>query len=101
MEQTRIRYAEAYRVRHLETQEVAWRHSIRLTEYMSAIRTRVEAMPPGQTRTEAEEWISWAAATVERLDPLNTPPQLPDVPNPRADDLKPFLGHWSPHGPTY
>lgn len=99
MEQARIRYAEAYRVRHLESQEAAWRHATRLTEYVSAVRTRVEAMPPGQTRAEAEAWISWAAFTVERLDPLHTPPRLPDIPNPRADDLKPFLGHWSPYGP--
>ncbi|MEH0550890.1 hypothetical protein [Streptomyces sp. B21-101] len=101
MAQARIRYAEAYRVRHLEAQEEAWRHATKLTEYLSVVRTRVEAMPPGQARTEAEEWISWAAATVERLDPLNTPPRLPDIPKPRGDDLKPFLGHWSPYGPTY
>ncbi|TLQ48109.1 hypothetical protein FEF34_08885 [Streptomyces marianii] len=68
---------------------------------MSAVRARVDAMPPGQARTEAEAWISWAAATVERLDPLNTPPRLTDIPEPRPDDLKPFLGHWSPYGPTY
>ncbi|SED95274.1 hypothetical protein SAMN05216533_1012 [Streptomyces sp. Ag109_O5-10] len=101
MEQARIRYAEAYRVRHLEAQESAWRHATQLTQYVSTVRTRVEAMPPGQARTDAEEWISWAAATVERLDPLNTPPRLPDIPKPQADDLKPFLGHWSPYGPTY
>ncbi|MGW0999768.1 hypothetical protein ACWD5V_42200 [Streptomyces sp. NPDC002523] len=101
MEQARIRYADAYRVRHLEAREAAWRHATRLTEYVSAARTRVEAMPPGQTRTDAEAWISWAAATVERLDPLNTPPRLPDIPSPQADDLKPFLGHWSPYDPTY
>ncbi|GGZ87616.1 hypothetical protein GCM10010344_64040 [Streptomyces bluensis] len=51
MEQARIRYAEAYRVRHLEAQEEAWRHATQLTEYVRAVRTRVEAMPPGQTRT--------------------------------------------------
>lgn len=66
---------------------------------MSAVRTRIEAMPPGKARTEAEARISWAADTVERRDPLETPPQLPDIPEPRADDLKPFLGHWSPYGP--
>ncbi|MER6194962.1 hypothetical protein [Streptomyces cyaneofuscatus] len=49
---------------------------------MSAIRTRVETMPPGQTRTQAEAWIDWATARVERLDPLNTPPRLPDIPEP-------------------
>ncbi|CAL9413145.1 hypothetical protein SUDANB54_01692 [Streptomyces sp. enrichment culture] len=101
MEEARIRYAEAYRVRHFEAQEAAWRHATRLMEYVSAVRTRVDAMPPGQARIEAESWISWAAATIERLDPLSTPPRLPDIPEPRADDLKPFLGHWNPYGPTY
>ncbi|MGW3151996.1 hypothetical protein ACWDG1_46940 [Streptomyces sp. NPDC001177] len=76
MEGARVRYAEAYRVRHLEAQEAAWRHATRLTEYVSAVRTRIEAMPPGKARTEAEAWISWAADTVERLDPLEAPPQL-------------------------
>ncbi|WP_326624789.1 MULTISPECIES: hypothetical protein [unclassified Streptomyces] len=101
MEEARIRYAEAYRIRHFEAQEAAWRHATRLTEYVSTVRARVEAMPPGQARTDAEAWISWAATTVERLDPLSSPPRLPDVPEPRADDLRPFLGHWSPYGPTY
>ncbi|WP_229867055.1 hypothetical protein [Streptomyces gelaticus] len=100
MEEARIRYAEAYCIRHLEAQEAAWRHATGLTEYVSAVRVRVEAMPPGQARTDAEAWISWAATTVERLDPLSSPPRLPDVPEPRADDLRPFLGHWSPYGPT-
>jgi len=99
MKEARVQHAEAYRVRHFEAQEAAWRHAIRLTEYVSAIRTRVEIMPSGQARSEAEAWIDWAAARVERLDPLNTPPWLPDIPEPRADDLRPFLGHWSPYGP--
>ncbi|WP_326590913.1 hypothetical protein [Streptomyces brevispora] len=99
MEEARIQYAEAYRVRHFEAQEAAWRHVTRLAEYASAVRTRVEAMPPGQARTEAEAWIDWAAARVERLDPLKTPPRLPNIPEPRADDLRPFLGRWSPYGP--
>ncbi|MGK5627259.1 hypothetical protein [Streptomyces sp. URMC 123] len=67
MEDARVQYTEAYRVRHFEAQEAAWRHATRLTEYVSTVRTRVEAMPPGQTRTEAEAWINWAAARVERL----------------------------------
>ncbi|OKJ29450.1 hypothetical protein AMK22_28015 [Streptomyces sp. CB01580] len=99
MEEARVQYAEAYRVRHFEAQEAAWRHATQLTEYVSAVRTQVETMPPGQARTESEVWIDWAAATAERLDPLSTPPRLPDIPEPRADDLKPFLGHWSPYGP--
>ncbi|MEV5878109.1 hypothetical protein AB0L75_28570 [Streptomyces sp. NPDC052101] len=97
----RLRQQLFQSVRYLEAQEAAWRHATRLTEYVSAVLARIEAMPPGQTRTEAEAWISWATATVERLDPLNTPPRLPGIPSPRADDLKPFLGHWIPYGPAY
>lgn len=74
MEEARVQYAEAYRARHLEAQEAAWRRTTRLTEYVSAAHTRVEAMPPGQARTDAEAWISWATATVGRLDPLSSPP---------------------------
>ncbi|WP_199815479.1 hypothetical protein [Streptomyces griseus] len=44
-EEARIRYAEAYRVRHFEAQEAAWRHATRLTEYGSAVRTRGRPEP--------------------------------------------------------
>ena len=53
MEGARVRYAEAYRIRHLEAQEAAWRRATRLTEYVSTVRTRVAAVPPGKARTEA------------------------------------------------
>lgn len=64
-----------------------------LAEYVSAVRTRVEIMSSGQARREAETWIDWAVARVEHLNPLNAPPRLPDIPEPRADDLRPILGH--------
>ncbi|MGW0033966.1 hypothetical protein ACWDXD_29635 [Streptomyces sp. NPDC003314] len=99
MDEARVQYAEAYRVRNFEAQKTAWRHAIRLAEYVSAVHTRVEIMPSGQARSEAETWIDWAAGRVEHLNPLNTLPRLPDIPEPRADDLRPFLGHWSPNGP--
>ncbi|WP_329539361.1 hypothetical protein [Streptomyces sp. NBC_01358] len=99
MEKARVQYAETYRVRHFEAQEAAWRHATRLAEYVTAMRTRVETMPPGETRTEAEAWIIWAEATTERLDPLNAPLRMPLIPEPQANDLKPFLGHWNPYGP--
>ncbi|MFH8223964.1 hypothetical protein ACH4C2_33420 [Streptomyces sp. NPDC018057] len=81
MDRARAQYAEAYRVRRFAAQEAAWRHATRLAEYVSVARRRVETLPPGQTRTEAEAWITWAVATAERLDPLNTPPGCPTSPN--------------------
>lgn len=56
-------------------------------------------MPQGQPRAEGDPRIDWTAATVKRLGPLSTPPRLPDIPEPRADNLKPFLGRSSPCDP--
>ncbi|MDC0772068.1 hypothetical protein [Streptomyces sp. HD] len=99
MQQARVDYAEAYRVKHLETQAEAWHHATRLAEYVAA-RAQVEALPPGQEKSTAEAWLEFADAHLGRLNPLSTTPQLPDVPEPRPDDLRPFLHHWSPHGPN-
>lgn len=35
----------------------------------------------------------------ENLNPLLQPLKMPDVPEPKADELRPFLGGWSPYGP--
>ncbi|MGK5729555.1 hypothetical protein [Streptomyces sp. URMC 124] len=99
MQQARTEYAEAYRVKHLEAQEEAWRRAAGLAEYLSAVRLQVEGLPSGQVRADAEAWIAWADAHVKRLNPLTTPPRLPTVPEPRTEDLKPFLHGWSPYGP--
>lgn len=100
MQQARIDYAVTFRVKHLEAQEEAWRHATRLAEYVAAVRVQVEALPTGQERTRAEAWLEFADVHLERLNPLSTNPQLPDVPEPRPDDLRPFLHGWSPHGPN-
>lgn len=101
MEEARIQYAEAYRVQHLEAQEGAWRHAAGLAEYISALRLHAETLPTGPARDEAETWITWAESHVQHLNPFNGSPLLPAVPEPRPEDLKPFLRGWSPYGPTY
>ncbi|MFG2744050.1 hypothetical protein ACGFY0_28840 [Streptomyces chartreusis] len=98
--QATTEYAEAYRVRHLEAQEEAWRHAAGLTEYVSALRRHAESLPTGPARDEAEAWIAWAESHVQRLNPLNGSALLPEIPDPRAEDLKPFMRGWSPYGPT-
>ncbi|MFF4605145.1 hypothetical protein ACFY12_20720 [Streptomyces sp. NPDC001339] len=99
MHQARIEYAEAYRVGHLETQAEAWHRATRLAAYLDAARAHIETLPGGQARADAEAWLSWATTYLERLNPLATPPRLPDIPDATADDLKPFLHGWSPYGP--
>ncbi|MHA5055065.1 hypothetical protein [Streptomyces sp. SD15] len=94
-------YGEAYRVRHLEAQHSAWRRAVGLVEYVGAFRLHAEGLPPGPAREEAEAWIAWAESHVQRLNPLNGSPLLPEIPEPRTEDLQPFMHGWSPYGPTY
>ncbi|WP_326768758.1 hypothetical protein OG978_33270 [Streptomyces sp. NBC_01591] len=98
MAEARAQYAEDYRVRQLESQETAWRQATRLSEFLEAARTHAETLPPGLERTRAEEWIEWAMGHVAREHPMARPLRLLDIPEPHADDLKPFLRGWSPYG---
>ncbi|MFD9007629.1 hypothetical protein [Streptomyces sp. NPDC059552] len=99
--QAKVDYAEAFRVQRLEAQEKAWRHAAGLTEYIDALRVHAAALPAGPEREGAEAWIAWADGHVRRLNPLNGTPGLPDIPEPRAHDLKPFLHGLSPYSPGY
>ncbi|MEU6396195.1 hypothetical protein ABZ867_04260 [Streptomyces cinnamoneus] len=99
MGQAKIDYAETVRVQRLEAQEKAWRRAADLAEYIDALRLHTKNLPTGTERDGAEAWIAWASGHVQRLDPLNGTLRLPDIPEPRADDLQPFLHGWNPYGP--
>ncbi|WP_254711026.1 hypothetical protein [Streptomyces lunaelactis] len=99
--QATAEYAEAYRARHLEAQNAAWRRAEGLVEYVGALRLHAESLPLGPAKDEAEAWIAWAESHVQRLNPLNGSPLMPEIPEPRAEDLKPFMDGLSPYGPTY
>jgi len=44
--------------------------------------------------------LDHAEQTLDALDPIRQLSRLvPEVPDPMPDDLKPFLGGWSSHGP--
>ncbi|MEU9615165.1 hypothetical protein AB0D56_27000 [Streptomyces sp. NPDC048209] len=99
--QATAQYAEAYRARHLEAQNAAWRRAAGLVEYLGALRLHAERLPLGPAKDEAEAWIAWAEGHVQRLNPLNGSPLMPEIPEPRAEDLKPFMQGLSPYGSSY
>ncbi|MFD4242092.1 hypothetical protein ACFWP3_10895 [Streptomyces sp. NPDC058525] len=101
MQRAKIDFAEAARVQHLEAQERAWRRATGLAEYVGALRLHAQTLATGPERNGAEAWIAWAADHVERLNPLNGTLRLPEIPEPRASDLEPFLHGWNPYGPGY
>ncbi|MER7728173.1 hypothetical protein [Streptomyces sp. NPDC096323] len=43
--------------------------------------------------------MSPTGARLQHLTESAAAPKLPTPPKPSGDDLKPFLGHWSPYGP--
>ncbi|MFE5603390.1 hypothetical protein ACFQ8O_29890 [Streptomyces coelicoflavus] len=99
MQEARAAYTHAHRVKHLEEQSDTWHQAKRLTEYVTTVRDRLTSIPPGQESTEIEEWLTFADAHLQRLSESTSTPKLPTPPKPSGDDLKPFLGHWSPYGP--
>lgn len=101
MRRAKIDFAEAARVQHLEAQERAWRRATGLAEYIGALRLHAQTLATGPERDGAEAWIAWAADHVERLNPLNGTLRLPEIPEPHASDLQPFLRGWNPYGPGY
>ncbi|WP_327278973.1 hypothetical protein [Streptomyces sp. NBC_01205] len=101
MQRAKIDFAEAARVQHLEAQEQAWRRAAGLAEYVDALLLHAKTLATGPERDGAEAWIAWATDHVERLNPLNGTLRLPDIPEPRASDLQPFLHGWNPYGPGY
>ncbi|MFG2674752.1 hypothetical protein [Streptomyces sp. NPDC048445] len=99
MQEARAAYAHSYRVKHLGEQADAWHETKRLTEYVTAVRDQATSLPPGQEKTEIEAWLAFADARLQHLTESAAAPKLPSPPKPSSDDLKPFLGHWSPYGP--
>jgi len=93
MEQAKARYIDSYRAAALRSQVVAWREANELRAYLTCLEETHGEKP------EAAEWIDWVRGYVERLDPLNASQQLPTPQEINPDDLKPFLGGLSPHGP--
>ncbi|MFJ2820030.1 hypothetical protein ACIO7M_02795 [Streptomyces toxytricini] len=99
MQEAHVAYAHAYRVKQLGEQADTWYQARRLTEYVAAVGVHATSLPPGQERTEVEAWLAFADAHLQNLTESVSAPKLPTPPKPSGDDLKPFLGHWSPYGP--
>ncbi|WDV55512.1 hypothetical protein PV963_36750 [Streptomyces coeruleorubidus] len=99
MEDARIQYAEAYRFRHFEAQEAAWRHATGLTEYLSAARTLVEAMPPGQTRPKPKHGSAGQHPPLSASTHCTHHPDCPTSPTHESTTSGPSSGTGAPTAP--
>jgi hypothetical protein len=94
MERARARHIEHHRADILADQVARWDRATSIRAYCDAIE---------QAHSDdgsAVEWIAWARAHADHIDPLDPPPTLPDPPSDvTAEDLQPFLDGWSAYGP--
>lgn len=93
MERAKLRFIEAEREKVLRSQVADWQEVQLFEHYLKELEDAHGDDP------EAAEWIDWARSFVIRLNPLARPARMPDVPDPEASDLTPFLGGWNPYGP--
>lgn len=93
MERAQLLFLEAEREKVLRSQIGAWQEVRLFERYLSELEEAHGGDP------EAGEWIEWVRSFITRLNPLSHPQRMPEVAEPEADELKPFLGGWSPYGP--
>lgn len=92
-------YREHHRSEALQSQFQYWQRANAMELFIGEMDRAVEAMEDGEGRSRALEWRDWSAAQVVKINPLLQPLQMPETPEPKAEDLRPFLGGWSPYGP--
>lgn len=95
-----VQAREHYRAQALARQIERWRQANEVDAYVAAMSAKVEALPDGDDKLAAGEWLAWAREHRERLDPLAQPLRLPADPEFSADVIKPFMRGLSPYGPS-
>ena len=85
------RWAENRRGEVLRADVARWREAKTIRDYCDA----ASATYRGDSATE---WIDWARGYADNLDPLSSPPQMPEMPETVSlEDLRPYLDGWDPY----
>lgn len=92
VERAKVLLRESHRAEVLAKQVADWRYACQLREYVEAMTERAASDPDSDERRAVLEWVEWARAHVETIDPLHGELRLPDDPHPSPEALSPFLG---------
>lgn len=98
MESARERFIDDHRASVLRDQVAAWRLAAEIRAFCSAAQT-VSPSTSASGAQEAEEWLAWATAYADAIDPLGGSLSMPESPDPSPDDLRPYVHGWNPYGP--
>ncbi|MBP2322654.1 hypothetical protein JOF56_003039 [Kibdelosporangium banguiense] len=94
MATARFRFAEDVKIKALTEQVDGWEQAARIRAYCDALQAA-----QADANSDVTAWIEWARTYADRIDPLRRHTFQPGISEPRPQDLKPYLGRWSPYGP--
>lgn len=84
----------------LRDQVARARDAAAIREYTTQLQQHAESDLEGDARADALAWVNWARTYADRIDPLHQLTRLPEPPEPTPSNLAPFMGRWSPYGPS-
>ena len=94
MERARARLIEDRRAEELRAQADAWQEAVRLRSFCEAVEQQ-HGDDPG-----TREGLHWVRQYIRTLDPLTTPPAMPELDEIEPEALAPYLPPgWSSLGP--
>jgi hypothetical protein len=96
MEQATQRLITDHRLEVLRKRVLAWQEAEQIRAYCKAVETR-HGLDAIAADPEAEAWIVLAREYADRAQEL---PRMPVQPEITPERLKPYLGNWSPYGPS-
>jgi hypothetical protein len=92
MDAARVEYVAHKRTEWLNDQLGRWREARDLREFVTAVGDR-EGLSD-----DDREWLTWIGARADNIDPSRRRIAPPTPPEPRPEDLQPFLHGISPYG---
>jgi len=93
------KYLEHARWEHFAERSRAWAAINQHRDFLQAAKEAANSTSP-ENHQAIQEQLDYAERTLDALDPIRQLSSLiPEIPEPRPEDLKPFLGNWSPHDP--
>ena len=94
-----VEYQEASRAAVLTAHVERFAMVRRIDEYLSALRDHMKSLADSNEHSAAHDWEDWVSNYRAGLDPFSERVGMPSVPEPKPEDLKPFMRGLSPYGP--
>jgi hypothetical protein len=102
LDQARPQAAEALRRQAFRAAYDAWTSASEIRGFCDALEAAASADDDPSIVDNRTHWIAWGRAAADRIDPTRDDADLAAKPfaiTPGPDDLRPYIGDWSPHEP--